>query len=325
MIARLFPSAAVAVGHGQMLETKLERVMTDFQEGHYQILVSSTIIESGIDIPNVNTLIVCDADRFGLAQLYQIRGRVGRSNRLAYAYLTYRKDQLISETARKRLKAIREFTELGSGFKVALRDLEIRGAGNILGAEQHGFIASVGFDLYVQMLDQAVALLKNEKPETRIEPRLELNVSAYLPSSYIPVQDQKIEFYQKIYNAVRTDELMEIEDEMLDRFATPPEPVVKLLQVARIRVIAAELGIEQVSRFKNSISLRFGISSRVKAALCERLQACIGKRAVISGMHPLRLKIISARSGQTFLESLLADLEELQARVSVPWLKADQP
>jgi transcription-repair coupling factor (superfamily II helicase) len=156
-IQQMFPETSVAVGHGQMPELKLEKVMADFQDGKHQILISTTIIESGLDIPNVNTLIIYEADRFGLAQLYQIRGRVGRSNRVAYAYLTYRKDKMISETAQKRLRVIKEFTELGSGFKIALRDLEIRGAGNILGAEQHGFIAAVGFDLYVKLLDQAVA------------------------------------------------------------------------------------------------------------------------------------------------------------------------
>ncbi len=312
-IAKLFPSASVAVGHGQMPEVKLEKVMSDFQEGYYQILVSSTIIESGLDIPNVNTLIVCDADRFGLAQLYQIRGRVGRSNRLAYAYLTYQKDKLISETARKRLKAIREFTELGSGFKIALRDLEIRGAGNILGAEQHGFIAAVGFDLYVRMLDQAVALLKNEPPETRIEPSLDLKISAYIPSSYIPAQDQKIDFYQKIYSAGSLDELADIEDEMIDRFATPPDPVRKLLQVARIRIRAADAGIVLISHSKNGILLRFSASSRIDLASVERHRAFAEKRAVISGKNPLSFKLLSPRPGLSPLDSLLLDIEELEA------------
>ncbi len=256
-IQKLFPDADIAVGHGQLPERVLERVMSDFQDGLHQILVSSTIIESGLDIPNVNTLIVCEADRFGLAQLYQIRGRVGRSSRLAYAYLTYRKDKIVSETARKRLRAIKEFTELGSGFKIALRDLEIRGAGNILGAEQHGFIAAVGFDLYIKLLDQAVAELKNEKHEVKINPRLELEISAYLPASYINAQDQKIDFYQRIYSASSNAGLKEIEEELIDRYASPPQPVQALLHAAQIRILARELDLEIIRQHKNTLVLQF--------------------------------------------------------------------
>jgi len=310
-IAELFPAAAVAVGHGQMPEKKLEKVMVDFQEGRYQILVSSTIIESGLDIPNVNTLIVFDADRFGLAQLYQLRGRVGRSNRLAYAYLTYRKDKLINETARKRLKAITDFTELGSGFKIALRDLEIRGAGNILGAEQHGFIAAVGFELYVRMLDQAVALLKNIKVETKIEPRLELNISAYLPSSYIAAQDQKIDFYQKIYGAVSLEELAEIEGELHDRFASPPEPGRLLLAVARIRIRAAEAGIELISRQKSSVLLEFSKAATISPSTLEQHPSFPAKRMSLTGMRPLQVKITGLPEGNSFLEHLLAEIESM--------------
>jgi len=312
-IRQLFPSTAVAVGHGQMPEARLERVMADFQEGHYQVLVSSTIIEAGLDIPNVNTLIVCDADRFGLAQLYQIRGRVGRSSRLAYAYLTYRADKLISETARKRLKAIREFTELGSGFKIALRDLEIRGAGNILGAEQHGFIAEVGYELYVRMLDQAITLLKNEKTEVKIEPRLELNISAYLPSSYIASQDQKIDFYQRIYSATSLEELAEIEEELIDRFASPPEPGKMLLQVARIRVRAIEAGIELIRCNKNGILLQYSSATVVDPSVLDHHPVVINKRMVITGLKPLTLNLAGTQQGLPFLESLLADLGNMQA------------
>ncbi len=312
-IAQLFPAAAVAVGHGQMPEAKLEKVMVDFQEGRYQILVSSTIIESGLDIPNVNTLIVCDADRFGLAQLYQIRGRVGRSNRLAYAYLTYRKDKLISETSRKRLKAIREFTQLGSGFKIALRDLEIRGAGNILGAEQHGHIAAVGFDLYVRLLDQAVAQLKNVKTETKVEPRLELNVSAYLPSAYIAAQDQKIDFYQKIYGATSLEELAEIEEELSDRFASPPEPGRLLLEVARIRIRAAEAGVEQISRNKDSVEIVFGSAAAFEVPMFKRHPSHIARRMMVTGHRPLKVKITGMPKGAAFPEGLRAEIEGILA------------
>src|SRR5699024_2758965 len=172
--------------HGQMAETELEKVMLDFLDGEYDVLVSTTIIETGVDIPNVNTLIIHDADKMGLSQLYQLRGRVGRSNRIAYAYFTYQRDKVLSETAEKRLQAIKEFTELGSGFKIAMRDLAIRSAGNLLGAEQHGHIASVGFELYTQMLKEAIKEQQGGKEEeTAFDPVIELDVDAYIPSDYI--------------------------------------------------------------------------------------------------------------------------------------------
>ncbi len=256
-IKTLLPHASVAVGHGQLPEAVLEKIMIAFQEGGYQVLVSTTIIEAGLDIPNVNTIIICEADKFGLAQLYQIRGRVGRSDRLAYAYLTYLKNKVISEPAQKRLRAIKEFTELGSGFKIALRDLEIRGAGNILGAEQHGFIASVGFAFYVKMLDQAVASLKHEKPEKSLETRLELQVSAYLPSDYIPVQEQKIDFYQRIYNASSLSILEDIKDELIDRYGPLPQPAETLFKIAVLRIIGANLGVVLMQQHRNVFNLEF--------------------------------------------------------------------
>lgn len=311
-IQDLFPGVEIAVGHGQMPEKVLERVMTDFQEGYYQVLVSSTIIESGLDIPNVNTLIVCEADQFGLAQLYQIRGRVGRSNRLAYAYLTYRKDKVVSEAARKRLRAIKEFTELGSGFKIALRDLEIRGAGNILGAEQHGFIAEVGFDLYVKLLDQAVAELKNEKPEVKAEPRLELLVSAFLPSSYITAQDQKIDFYQRIFKASSNEELAEIEEEMIDRYASPPEPVRALLKVAYIRILSTQLRIELIKQKQNEIIIQFARSVFSDPAQVSQVTDTFKGHFKIVSRHPLSLKLANSDRRVITLNELAAFLDSLQ-------------
>lgn len=290
-IQKLFPDVDIAVGHGQLPERVLERVMSDFQGGLYQILISSTIIESGLDIPNVNTLIVCEADRFGLAQLYQIRGRVGRSSRLAYAYLTYRKDKIVSETARKRLRAIKEFTELGSGFKIALRDLEIRGAGNILGAEQHGFIAAVGFDLYVKLLDQTVAELKNEKREVKVNPRLELEISAYLPASYINAQDQKIDFYQRIYNAFSQEGLKEIEEELVDRYASPPQPVQALLHAARIRILARDLDIEIIRQHKNTLVIQFVRGASPDRDLLKAAELPKSARIKVTSRQPLMLEI----------------------------------
>ncbi len=310
-IQSLFPDASVAVGHGQMPEAALARVMTDFQDGKYRILVSTTIIESGLDIPNVNTLIIYEADRFGLAQLYQIRGRVGRSSRLAYAYLTYRRDKIVSETARKRLKAIKEFTELGSGFKIALRDLEIRGAGNILGAEQHGFIASVGFDLYVKLLDRAVAELKNEKREEKISTRLELQINAYLPSAYITAQDQKVDIYQRIYSAPAPEEIDQIEEELVDRYGIPPEPVKNLLTAARLRLEASEAGIELISQQQSDLTIQFAGGCQFDPApVAEQLPYSLNQIKV-SSRRPFALKIRGAAAKPDLLADLASFIKAL--------------
>ncbi|NMD42375.1 MAG: transcription-repair coupling factor [Firmicutes bacterium] len=258
-IRELFPGAAVAVGHGRIPEATLEQLMDDFIEGKYQILVSTTIIEAGLDIPNVNTLLVYDADQFGLAQLYQLRGRVGRSHRLAYAYLTYRREKIITEDARKRLQAIKEFTELGSGFKVALRDLEIRGSGNILGAEQHGFMVEIGFDLYSRLLEEAVARIKERPPkeEPLPPPRLDLKLNAYLPTAYITNQGQKIDLYKRIYTLTSESELREIEEEIRDRYGSPPPPVQNLLQAASLRIAALQLGICLLEQDDGVVKVKF--------------------------------------------------------------------
>lgn len=247
-LRHLVPQARIAVGHGQMKEDDLERVMMDFLEGEYDILVSTTIIESGLDLPNVNTLIVEDADTLGLAQLYQLRGRVGRSNRVAYAYFTYRQGRVISEVAEKRLEAIRDFTELGSGYKIALRDLEIRGAGNLLGAEQHGFIASVGFELYCRMLEEAVRELKGEPGPVRVETAIDVNVNAFIPETYIPDSRQKIEAYQRMAAVTDLEDAGDLEAELIDRYGPAPEPVANLLTVARLRGVAGGLGVTTISR-----------------------------------------------------------------------------
>ena len=247
-IAKLVPDARIAVAHGQLPERQLEDTMFRFLQGEFDVLVSTTIIETGVDFPNVNTLIIYEADRMGLSQLYQLRGRVGRSNRIAYAYFTYLPDKVLTEEAEKRLQAIREFTELGSGFKIAMRDLSIRGAGNLLGQEQHGFIASVGFDLYNQMLAEAIKELKEGKEAVREPdpPQVELQVDAYLPSEYIPDSAQKIEIYKR-FTAIRTiDDVQELMDECLDRFGEWPPPVERLFAVARIKVYAWKHGIRSL-------------------------------------------------------------------------------
>lgn len=265
-IAMLVPDAKVAVAHGQMAEQELERTILDFLDGEYDVLVSTSIIETGVDIPNVNTLIVHDADKMGLSQLYQLRGRVGRSNRIAYAYFTYQRDKVLTEVAEKRLQAIKEFTELGSGFKIAMRDLAIRGAGNLLGAEQHGFIASVGFDLYTQMLSEEIAKRKTELQGSKAaEPvvlptQIELTIDAYLPSDYIYDSMQKIELYKKVANIRTLEEAGDLEEEIEDRFGTLPQAVVNLLAVARLKAYGVSYGIESIVQKGDDIQLKIRTS-----------------------------------------------------------------
>jgi transcription-repair coupling factor (superfamily II helicase) len=311
-IQAMFPGVPVAVGHGQMPEASLERIMGEFLEGRYKILISTTIIEAGLDIPNVNTLIVYDADKFGLAQLYQIRGRVGRSNRLAYAYLTYRKEKIITEAARKRLQAIKEFTELGSGFRVALRDLEIRGAGNILGAEQHGFMVAVGFDLYCRLLEQAVAELKNVRREEPLFPRLDLKINAFFPVSYIANHNQKIDFYQRIYTLNTAEDLVEVEEELRDRYGSPPAPVRNLFAVAALRILCRQLGIELIRQQKSALEVKF-YPDRVFDS--QKLWSLIGAtrgRITLAGGKALTLKVkIEGGDTAATIPELLRFLENL--------------
>ncbi|HZH60669.1 MAG TPA: transcription-repair coupling factor, partial [Metabacillus sp.] len=253
-ISMLVPDARVTFAHGKMTENELESVMLSFLEGEYDVLVSTTIIETGVDIPNVNTLIVNDADKMGLSQLYQLRGRVGRSNRVAYAYFTYRKDKVLTEVAEKRLQAIKEFTELGSGFKIAMRDLSIRGAGNLLGAQQHGFIDSVGFDLYSQMLKEAIEERQIDKPkQKRIDVEIDLQVDAYLPQTYITDGRQKIDMYKRFRSITELQELEELQEEMIDRFGEYPVEVEYLFKIAKIKVFAIQERVELIKQDKETI------------------------------------------------------------------------
>ena len=237
-IQKLVPDANVAYAHGQMREHKLENIMLDFINGEIDVLVSTTIIETGLDISNANTMIIHDADQLGLAQMYQLRGRVGRSNRMAYAFLLYRRDKLLKEVAEKRLSAIREFTDLGSGFKIAMRDLEIRGAGNLLGAEQHGHMEAVGYDLYCKMLNEAVKHLKGEMEEEPYTTTVDLNVDAFIPSSYIPNEYQKLDVYKRIASIEKQEEMEDMVDELTDRFGDVPRKVQQLLSIAMLKALA---------------------------------------------------------------------------------------
>ena len=248
MIEELVPEAEVVVGHGQMNEGQLEKVMMGFIRKESNVLVSTTIIESGIDIPNVNTIIILDADKLGLSQLYQIRGRVGRSNKLAYAYLMYEKDKALSEVAEKRLKAIKEFTEFGAGFKVAMRDLEIRGAGNLLGTQQSGHIMKIGYELYCKLVDDAVRFLNGEVVNSdRDETNIQLNVAAYIPEGYIQDEILKLNMYKKIALISTAEDQDEMIDELLDRFGDVPKETLNLIMISRIKSMAEEISVEKIS------------------------------------------------------------------------------
>lgn len=243
-IAKLVPEANVSFAHGQMSERELENIMFDFIGGEIDVLVATTIIETGLDISNVNTMIVNNADHMGLSQLYQLRGRVGRSNRVAYAYLMYKRDKVLREIAEKRLEAIREFTEFGAGFKIAMRDLEIRGAGNLLGARQHGHMDAVGYDLYCRMLEKEIRALRDDtEVEEFFETVVDISIDAYIPGTYIEDEVQKLEAYKKIAALEKEDDYSDIQDELIDRYGDLPKPVINLLEIALIKLIAHQLGI----------------------------------------------------------------------------------
>lgn len=256
-VSKLVPEAKVGIAHGQMKERELENVVVDFMKKKYDILVATTIIETGMDIQNVNTMIIYDSDKMGLSQLYQLRGRVGRSNKIAYCYLTYKKDKVLTEVAEKRLKAIKEFTELGSGFKIALKDLEIRGAGNMMGSSQHGHMASIGYDLYCKMLEDTIKEKKGELKGESIETAVEIKIDAYIPNNYIKDESQKIEIYKKIASISSYDDYMDIQEELEDRYSNIPSSVQNLMDIAYIRSIAKELGIEEIKEKGEEVLIQF--------------------------------------------------------------------
>ena len=244
----LVPEAKICVAHGKMSERQLEKVMKAFYNKEYNVLVCTTIIETGLDIPNVNTIIVKDADRMGLAQLYQLRGRVGRSNRLAYAYFTYERNKVLSEEAEKRLKAIKEFTEFGSGVKLAMKDLEIRGAGNLLGPQQHGHMVAVGYELYFKMMKDAVGKLKGDKTEEKVDTTVDLNINAYIDSKYIKEESLRIEMYKKLASIESREDVSDIQEEFIDRFGDIPASVCNLIEIVYIKSIAQSLKIQSIEQ-----------------------------------------------------------------------------
>ena len=256
-ISRLVPEAKVVYAHGKMTGNEIEEIMEDFIEGKTDILVCTTILESGIDIPNVNTIIVENADRMGLAQLYHIRGRVGRSDRQGYAYITYKRDKLLSEVADKRLKAIKEFTEFGSGFKIAMRDLEIRGAGSLLGEIQHGHLEQVGYDTYCNLLDEVIKEMQGTVVQPEIDVQIDLDATCYIPDTYISDSSQKIEIYQDIALCKNEEDIQNVIDEMIDRFGNMPSEIENLLEIARIKILCKKLKISKVQGKRNFVLFMF--------------------------------------------------------------------
>ena len=280
-LQEIVPEARIQTAHGQMPEEMLERVMMDFYEGAYDVLLATSIVENGLDVPNANTILVYNADHFGLSQLYQMRGRVGRSHHMAFAYFVYQADKILTETAEKRLQAMKEFAELGAGFKIAMRDLEIRGAGNLLGSQQHGHIASVGFEMYCKLLEEAVEKLQHgEKPEAeeRPDPIISLHTEAYIDGGYIDDAMHKIEIYQRIA-AIRTnEEVRGLLDELIDRFGEPTEPVMHLLAIARIKNYARDLWVKSITELPQALDIHLMPGHKLPVKSLILLDRVFGKR-----------------------------------------------
>ena len=315
-IRRLLPDAEVAYAHGQMNERELEQIMLDFMNGDIDVLVSTTIIETGLDIPNVNTIIIQDADRLGLSQLYQLRGRVGRSSRTAYAFLLYRRGRLLTEEAEKRLKAIREFTELGSGIRIAMRDLEIRGAGNVLGAEQHGHMQAVGYDMYCKLLNQAVRLLTGkEEQEEQFQTTVEADADAYIPDTYIKYEDQKLDIYKRIALVETDEDDLSMQDELMDRFGEIPRPVRNLLLAARIRSAAHRVFVTEVKITRQEAQLLMIAEAQLNVdAIPDLVQQYRGKLSVRPGEQVRFILTESEKyfDGTPMLEKTLKLLREME-------------
>jgi transcription-repair coupling factor (superfamily II helicase) len=288
LIQRLVPEARVVIGHGQMNEDVLERAMLDFMAKKFDVLLATTIVENGLDIPNANTIIINRADRYGLSQLYQLRGRVGRSDRPAYAYLLIPPDDNLSPVAKKRLAAIKEFSDLGSGFRVAALDLEIRGAGNLLGGEQSGHIDTVGFEMYMKLLEQTVRELKGEDIEDDARATVNLGVDLRIDETYVPDMNQRLTLYRKVAAARKEAEIDRVLDEAVDRYGPLPVSVLNLADYGRIRVMADALGIDSVDREGRTVVIKFRPQAKVDLV---RLVSLVRQRGDLTLVPPAALKI----------------------------------
>ena len=299
-----------------MQERQLEKIMYAFINGEIDVLVSTTIIETGLDISNANTMIIHDADQMGLSQLYQLRGRVGRSNRTAYAFLMYKRNKMLKEVAEKRLHAIREFTDLGSGFKIAMRDLEIRGAGNLLGAEQHGHMQAVGYDLYCKMLDEAVKEEKGIKQQEDFETTIDLEVNAFIPPKYIPNEFQKLDIYKRIAAIESQEEYEDMLEELLDRFGDPPKAVQNLLFIANLKAMAHKAYIQEIKQTGQDVKITMFERAKVNPAgfppILEKFKNNLTMRLEETPYFMLSLKGRRPKESLDVLEMLEQVLKEFQ-------------
>ncbi len=319
-IRQLVPEARIAIGHGQMQERDLENVMLDFASQQYDILVCTTIIESGLDIPNVNTIIINEADKLGLAQMYQLRGRVGRSEVQAYAYCLYKPDKALSETAQNRLKAIREFTSLGSGYQIALRDMEIRGVGNILGAEQHGHMISVGFDLYCKLLEESVAELKGEAKSIEADTQIDLNITAYLPETYIADNEQRLIEYKRLADVKTERQLSILLDEWKDRFGNPPQEAQQLASIVKLRLLASQAQVTAIKSDMQGIRLAVDFRLQQWLPIQARLPKHLGSKTTYkpgtAGGHGAMPYVLLKTAAMTKAEQLDLLMELINAMVA---------
>jgi transcription-repair coupling factor (superfamily II helicase) len=312
-IKSLIPDVSVGIIHGQMDKKEIEDVMLGFCNNEIQVLVCTSIIENGIDIPNANLIIVEDSENYGLSQLYQIKGRVGRGNRIAYAYITYRKNKVLSEIATKRLNAIREFTEFGSGFKIAMRDLEIRGAGNLIGAEQHGHMDAVGYETYCKILEGMIKELKGEEVYEEIDEvtTIDLNINAYISEKYIKSEIQKMEMYQRISKAITNEEVMDIIDELTDRFGDVPRETLRLLKVVEIKYLAAKLEITNISEKNGNIVLEFMVNAKIDLEKIVKIINENRRKVMFSAGTKAYLTIIKEKKEKDNLKNIKFVLQSL--------------
>ena len=289
--------------------------MLKFSEHEYDVLVCTTIIDSGLDIPNANTIIVENAENLGLSQLYQLRGRVGRSDKLAYAYITYRKDKILSEIAEKRLKAIKEFTEFGSGIKIAMRDLEIRGAGSLIGAEQHGHMDAVGYETYCEILAETIKQIKGEEIiEVKEETQIDLSINAYISDKYIKNEVQKMEMYQKISKVSNEEEMLDITDELTDRFGDIPLETEQLLKIVEIKYLAANVGIINISEKNNNIIFDFSPSKKPNIEKISKMISSSKNQIMFSAGTKAYLTLIKEKKEKENLKNIKFVLQSLNTQ-----------
>ena len=308
-IQALFPEAHIAVAHGRLSEEEMSDIWQQVVEGEVDILVCTTIIETGVDVANVNTLIIEESDRLGLSQLYQLRGRVGRSNRRAYAYFMFKRDKVLTEVAAKRLDAMREFTQFGSGFRIAMRDLEIRGAGSILGGRQHGHMETVGYDMYMQMLNEAIAEVKGEKITTAANCTVDIQIEAYIPEEYIGDTTSRIDMYRKIATVRDEHDESELIDELIDRYGEPPKAILGLIKVSLLRNSAAALGITEINQRKGS--MQFFILQPEPAQIAA-LSGKYGRRILFSCMEKpyIGVKLLPGQNPSALMQEVIFTMRD---------------